>query len=311
MKDCDLIRDFLNYLKLEKHLSPQTARCYTADLDQFTDFLISQTPDNTQTANRTGPTSVALATEPKAAIDQRLLSVDTHTIRTFLDDLDEKQYTKVTTGRKLAALRCFYKFLTSKHRIDSNPALPVKIPIQPKKPPTCLTPEQVRRLLDAPSTDNWLGARDKAILQTLYSTGLRVSELVMLNIEDVDFLGELVRIGGNGKKQRVTPIASSALQSIQRYFEFRNKRFDNDPQHDAKVLFVNRNGKRLNTRSIRRKMDKYLAIAGLDPSVSPHTLRHTYAAHMLDNGADLSRLRELLGHQSLASTQLYTELTTK
>jgi integrase/recombinase XerC len=166
-------------------------------------------------------------------------------------------------------------------------------------------------LLETPPMDNWLGARDRAIMETLYSTGVRVSELVALNMDDVDFLGEVVHVRGKGKKERIVPIGTSALQIIQHYMEFRSKRAQSNPNFDSKVLFVNKHGRRLSTRSVRRKMDKYLKIAGLDISISPHTLRHSFATHMLNNGADLRSVQELLGHQSLSTTQIYTHLTTK
>ena len=139
---------------------------------------------------------------------------------------------------------------------------------------------------------------------------MRVSEIVALNMDDVDFLGEVIHIRGKGKKERLAPIGSKALQAIQGYIEFRNKRMQNDSNFDPKVLFANKHGKRLSVRSVRRKMDKYLAEAGLDPSISPHTLRHSFATHMLNNGADLRSVQELLGHQSLSTTQVYTHLTT-
>jgi integrase/recombinase XerC len=165
--------------------------------------------------------------------------------------------------------------------------------------------------LETPPTDSWLGSRDRAILETLYSTGIRVSELVALNMDDIDFLSEVIHIRGKGKKERITPISSSALQAIQHYMEYRNKRAQNNSHFDARVLFVNKHGQRLSTRSVRRKMDKYLKIAGLDPAISPHTLRHSFATHMLNNGADLRSVQELLGHQSLSTTQVYTHLTTR
>ena len=139
---------------------------------------------------------------------------------------------------------------------------------------------------------------------------MRVSELVSLNMDDVDFLGEVIHIRGKGKKERISPIGSSALQAIQNYIEFRNKRMANDSNFDTKVLFANKHGQRLSTRSVRRKMDKYLRMAGLDPSISPHTLRHSFATHMLNNGADLRSVQELLGHQSLSTTQVYTHVST-
>ncbi|MEE9371371.1 MAG: site-specific tyrosine recombinase/integron integrase, partial [Sedimentisphaerales bacterium] len=252
--------------------------------------------------------TVATHTAPK--IDQLLISTDVNTVRGSLAVLNEKQYSKSTIARKLATLRSFYKFLVKRNHISSNPVMAVRTPRQEKKLPRFLEYEQVRRLLETPSLDNWLGARDRAIMETLYSTGIRVSELVALNMDDVDFLGEVVHIRGKGKKERIAPIGSSALQVIQYYMEFRNKRAQSNSNFDSRVLFVNKHGRRLSTRSVRRKMDKYLKMAGLDPAISPHTLRHSFATHMLNNGADLRSVQELLGHQSLSTTQVYTHLTT-
>ncbi|MHC4536220.1 MAG: tyrosine recombinase XerC, partial [Planctomycetota bacterium] len=204
----------------------------------------------------------------------------------------------------------FYKFLVKRNQLTSNPVVAVRTPKQDKKLPRFLDYEEVKRLLDTPSLDNWLGARDRAIMETLYSTGIRVSELVALNMDDIDFMGEVVHVRGKGKKERIAPIGSSALQVIQHYMEYRNKRAQNNINFDSKVLFVNKHGRRLSTRSVRRKMDKYLKMAGLDPAISPHTLRHSFATHMLNNGADLRSVQELLGHQSLSTTQVYTHLTT-
>jgi integrase/recombinase XerC len=231
-------------------------------------------------------------------------------VRAYLAFLNEKQYSKATIARKLATLRSFYKFLVKRNQLTSNPVVAVRTPKQDKKLPRFLDYEEIKKLLDTPSLENWLGARDRAIMETLYSTGIRVSELVALNMDDIDFLGEVVHIRGKGKKERIAPIGSSALQVIQHYMEYRNKRAQNNVNFDSKVLFVNKHGKRLSTRSVRRKMDKYLKMAGLDPAISPHTLRHSFATHMLNNGADLRSVQELLGHQSLSTTQVYTHLTT-
>jgi integrase/recombinase XerC len=257
-----------------------------------------------------GP-ATAVATQTDVNVDQLLLSVETAVVRAYLTFLNEKQYSKATIARKLATLRSFYKFLVKRSQLGSNPVAAVRTPKQDKKLPRFLEYEEVKRLLETPPMNNWLGARDRAILETLYSTGIRVSELVALNMDDVDFLGEVVHVRGKGKKERISPIGSSALQVIQHYMEFRNKRAQSSRNFDAKVLFVNKHGRRLSTRSVRRKMDKYLKMAGLDPAISPHTLRHSFATHMLNNGADLRSVQELLGHQSLSTTQVYTHLTTR
>lgn len=317
MEGSVIVEQFLNYLKYEKRFSEHTAKCYGADLAQFGEFLLGTcegdgTPvDAVPLDHGQGGTATALATQTDHKVDQLLLAVDVNEARSYLAHLNEKAYSKATIARKLATLRSFYKFLVKTSRCAANPLSAVRTPKQEKKLPRFLEYEEVKRLLETPPVETWLGARDRAILETLYSTGIRVSELVALNMDDIDFLGEVVHVRGKGKKERITPISSSALQAIQHYMEFRNKRAQNNGNFDAKVLFVNKHGHRLSTRSVRRKMDKYLKMAGLDPAISPHTLRHSFATHMLNNGADLRSVQELLGHQSLSTTQVYTHLTTR
>ena len=315
MKDYEPIREFLNYLKFEKHFSEHTAKCYGGDLEQFCDFLVSHRIEKTDStavvtsSEQDGGTAIATRTEAK--IGQLLLAVDANTVKAFLSHLDENRYSKATARRKLATLRSFYKFLVGRQWLDSNPAMRVRAPKQEKKLPKVLEYEQVQRLLNTPPLDNWLGVRDRAMLETLYSTGIRVSELVALNMDDINFLDKVIHIRGKGKKERIAPLESSALQSIQHYIKCRNKRAKNNSNFDSKVLFANKCGKRLGTRSVRRKMDKYLAMAGLDPSSSPRTLRHSFTMHMLNNGADLRSVQELLGHQSLSTTRIYRHLAAK
>ena len=321
MEDSIIIQEFLNYLKFERRFSEHTAKCYGADLSQFTGFLVdasevspSVTESISMSAIESGEDNSAesVATMPATGkASQLLLSVDVNAVRTYLAFLNEKQYSKATMARKLATLRSFYKFLVKRNLISSNPVMVVRTPKQEKKLPRFLEYEEIKRLLETPPMNSWLGARDRAIMETLYSTGIRVSELVALNMDDIDFLGEVVHVRGKGKKERISPIGSSALQVIQHYMEFRNKRAQSNDNFDLKVLFVNKHGRRLSTRSVRRKMDKYLKMAGLDPAISPHTLRHSFATHMLNNGADLRSVQELLGHQSLSTTQIYTHLTTR
>lgn len=313
-----LIERFLNYLKFERRFSEHTAKCYGADLLQFGQFLTKRSHELHQ--QHEGQTtdgsfslagSTALATEVEVSLDQLLLAVSVDDARAYLAQLNEKGYSKATIARKLATLRSFYKYLVKAGQASSSPMTAIRTPKQEKRLPKFLEYEQVKRLLEAPDTNNWLGARDRAMFETLYSTGMRVSELVSLNLDDIDFLSEVVHIRGKGKKERIAPISTSALQVIQRYLEFRNKRAQNYGNFDHRVLFVNKHGKRLSTRSVRRKMDKYLKMVGLDPGISPHTLRHSFATHMLNNGADLRTVQELLGHQSLSTTQIYTHLTTR
>ena len=313
-----MIQEFLNYLKFEKHFSTHTAKCYGADLEQFTTFL-QQDSGSQDTHSVTsegswqaeaGGGQTAVEAPAQTSLDESLLAATVQTMRKYMTYLNDQTYSKSTLARKVATLRSFYKFLVKRNYIAGNPVSPLKTPKQEKKLPKFLEYEQVQRLLNTPPADTWLGARDRAIMETLYSTGMRVSELTSLNLEDVDFLGEVIHIRGKGKKERLCPVGSSALQAIQNYIEFRNRRMMNDSGFDGKVLFANKHGQRLSTRSVRRKMDKYLIAAGLDPSISPHTLRHSFATHMLNNGADLRSVQELLGHQSLSTTQIYTHVST-
>ncbi len=316
MEDSIIIQKFLDYLKFERRFSEHTAKCYGADLTQFCDFLKdrsegpSREEHHMSAHHHEGDLATAVATQVDINIDRLLMTTQTDSVRSYLAFLNEKQYSKATIARKLATLRSFYKFLVKRNHITSNPVVSIRTPKQEKKLPRHLEYEEVKRLLNTPPVNTWLGARDRAILETLYSTGIRVSELVALNMDDIDFLGEVVHIRGKGKKERIAPIGSSALQVIQHYMEYRNKRAQSNSNFDSKVLFVNKHGRRLSTRSVRRKMDKYLKMAGLDPAISPHTLRHSFATHMLNNGADLRSVQELLGHQSLSTTQIYTHLTT-
>jgi len=310
MKNVELIEQFLNYLRHEKHFSTYTAKCYGADLQQFCEFLLASVQqDGSENGNGQSGQS-ADQQENAADLNALLVNVDTHDIRRFLAYLAEQQYSRATTARKLATLRSFYKFLMRRGYTQQNPVAPIRTPKQEKRLPKCLTYEEVQKLLSAPDDSTLLGARDRAILETLYSTGVRVSELVDLNIEDVDFEAGVLHVRGKGKKERIAPIGQTALNAIRKYLRMRQA----DPKSgsfDPKALFVNKHGKRLSTRSVRRKLDKYLIQVGLDPSISPHTLRHTFATHMLNNGADLRSVQELLGHQSLSTTQIYTHLTTQ
>ncbi|UCD28380.1 MAG: tyrosine recombinase XerC [Planctomycetota bacterium] len=325
MSENNLIEEFLNYLRFERHFSPHTAKCYAADLSQFCEFLADSrggSRPQTQTAQpgydaAGGGTAVATSVKSVAAPvqmghDERavLMAVEDEDVRRFLAFLREHEYSKSTTARKLATLRSFYKFCLKRSYVQNNPLSSIRTPKQDKRLPKFLEEEQVRRLLETPDVTTLLGARDRAMLETMYSTGVRVSELVDLNLSDVDFVGECLHIRGKGKKERVTPISPTALAWIRRYMDMRRS----DPRSanfDQQAVFVNKHGQRLSTRSVRRKLDKYLAITGLDSSISPHTLRHSFATHMLNRGADLRSVQELLGHQSLSTTQIYTHVTTE
>jgi integrase/recombinase XerC len=321
MRENPLINEFLNYLKFERHFSPHTAKCYSADLAQFCGFIAGQVMESATVrptgegggvavtsgggaARPKGTTAVLDATDMKA----RLLRVEADDIRRFLAFLGRQDYSKSTTARKLATLRSFYKFCLRRGYVEANPLVTIRTPKQEKRLPKFLEIDQINKLLNTPDDSTILGARDRAMFEVLYSTGIRVSELVDLNHADVDETGQCIRVRGKGKKQRNAPVGPTALGAVNKYLKLRNS----DPRagsFDQEALFVNKHGKRLSTRSVRRKLDKYLAEAGLDPTVSPHTLRHSFATHMLNNGADLRGVQELLGHQSISTTQIYTHLT--
>lgn len=295
-----LVQQFLDYLKLERHFSDYTVKSYGADLIQFGQFLCGQIGSNAQTQSY--PADMSL--------DDRQVKCEPLTIREFLAYLYGQNYTKSTTARKLATLRSFYKFLIRRGLVSVNPLSTIRTPKQEKRLPKTLDLEQVQKLLDAPGDGDLLSARDKAMLEVLYSSGIRVSELVELETQDIDLQEGVLRVKGKGRKDRLTPIGSQAIKAIQRYFEMRQNDSRCQQSTHATRVFLNKHGEPLSTRSVRRKLDKYLVQAGLDPGISPHTLRHSFATHLLNNGADLRSVQELLGHQSLSTTQIYTHLTT-
>lgn len=321
MTENSLVIEFLNYLKFERHFSPHTAKCYAADLAQFCDFLTGKSagggsapgvsalmgPRPAQGLGAHGERETAVLVQTD--VRQKLLDVTPEQVKLFLAFLDTQNYSKSTIARKLATLRSFYKFCLRRGHVEAHPLASIRTPKQEKRLPKFLEVEQINKLLATPDANTLLGARDRAMLEVLFSTGVRVSELVDLGFVDLNFEGRTVRVRGKGKKQRVTPIGPTAIAAIQRYVELR-RADSRSARFDQEALFVNKHGQRLSTRSVRRKLDKYLSECGLDPSISPHTLRHSFATHMLNNGADLRSVQELLGHQSLSTTQIYTHLTT-
>ena len=297
-----LVRQFLDYLKLERHFSDYTVKSYGADLQQFGHYL------GGEIGHAMGNAAPAVKMTP-AQVDERKIKCEATTVREFLAYLYGQNYTKSTTARKLATLRSFYKFLIRRGMVSVHPLSTIRTPKQDKRLPKCLDLDQVQKLLDSPGDGDILCARDKAMLEVLYSSGIRVSELVELEMQDLDLVEGVLRVRGKGRKDRLTPIGSQAIKAMQRYFEMRSMEPRCQGSYAARV-FLNKHGEPLSTRSVRRKLDKYLVSAGLDPGISPHTLRHSFATHLLNNGADLRSVQELLGHQSLSTTQVYTHLTT-
>ena len=320
-----IVESFLSYLTDERHFSPYTARCYGADLRQFVQWLTDEleTPPSEQKERElfaqlerpdTTNGQVAGRILPRNTLTGRITSADVDLLRGYLAFLNEQAYSPATMARKIATLRSFYKWALKRAFVPTNPMTLIRTPRQGKRLPRAITVDQVERLLSAPSDSEVLGARDRAMLETLYSTGIRVSELVDLNVEDLDLQGEALRVRGKGKKERLVPLGSHALAAIARFRQvlLADEQFATAWANGKtdRPLFVNKHGSRLSSRSVRRKLDKYLRQVGLDPSISPHTLRHSFATHLLDNGADLRSVQELLGHQSLSTTQTYTHLTT-
>ena len=285
-----LPQKFLAYLEHERNFSVHTVRSYGSDLVHYAAFLLG------------GPADEARA---NGELSKRIRSVTLLDLRRYLAQLRQEEYSRATIARKLATLRSFYKFLAREGEVACNPVSAVRTPRQERRLPKFLQPQEVERLLDAAKGDDLLALRDAAILEVLYSTGMRVSELVGLDLEHVDTIGEVARVRGKGKRERLAPLGSYAMRALEQYLEARAKVASADP----KAVFINRHGRRLSARSVRRKLAKYLAIAGLDPHVSPHTLRHSFATHMLERGADLRAVQELLGHRSLSTTQIYTHVT--
>lgn len=269
------IGKFIRYLEIEKNYSPHTILNYRLDLEDFRKFL------------------------GEAGLEK----VDYLTLRKYLAVLKEKNLRARTVNRRLSALRSFFKFLVRDGLLKTNPITSLSSPKQEKHLPLFLTEEEVIKLIEAVSPKDERGLRDRAVLETFYSTGIRVSELVGLNSEDIDFIGGIVKIRGKGKKERICPIGDIAIAAIRVYLEKRKKQ--------AEALFLNKSGRRLGSRGVRNIVAKYLRLASIRQGISPHTLRHSFATHLLNRGADLRSVQELLGHVNLSTTQIYTHLTTE
>ncbi len=272
-----LLKKFLDYLNLQKNYSSNTIRGYKRDILQFINFL-------------------------KKNKIKSFKSISYEDFLSYLGYLRNYGYSETTIGRKVASLKSFFKFLSARKIIKSNPVALLSSPKKPDRLPDFLTVEEVEKILNIPSGKNWQSLRDKAILELLYSTGIRVGELTSLKIGDIDFFQELIKVKGKGKKERIVPIGSYALKALIEYIEKR-------PNKKEKNVFLNKYGKPLTERSVERIIDKYSKKAGIGKKITPHTFRHTFATHMLDRGADLRTVQELLGHERITTTQIYTHLT--
>ena len=308
MVQLPLIAAFQDYLDAERNFSAHTLRSYTADLTQFCQYLLA-TADPSEAEDRPLAAEMLPPPEdpPPARLEALLLGISPTDVRGYLAMMRNSDYAKTTVARKLATLRSFYKFLVRRGRLEASPVSVVRTPRQDRPLPECLDLREVEALLAAPDESTFGGLRDRALLETIYSAGLRVSELVGLNLEDLDGLSGVLRIRGKGKKERLVPLGSKATDAIDAYCVRRGSAFGTT-RHGA--LFVNKFGRRLSDRSVRRSLDKHLRTAGILRHVSPHTLRHSFATHLLNAGADLRSVQEMLGHASLSTTQIYTHLTT-
>ena len=289
----NLISAFIESLATEKGFSENTCRGYRHDLEEFLTFLTERQPGGKACVRNDDPIE----------IDR----VDGLTIRGFLGYL-HKRNKKTTIARKLSTLRSFFKFLVRRGLVEDNPAETIRTPKQEKTIPDYLTVDEMFRLLDSIHSNRILDLRNRAIFETLYSCGIRVSELVGLNTSDVDFGQALIRVFGKGGKERIVPIGEKALGAITNY----RQKLKGERKNSSKLggpLFLNKNMGRLTARSVARILDKLVTTCGLLTPVSPHTLRHTFATHMLDAGADLRVVQELLGHMSLSTTQKYTHVS--
>ena len=277
---------FLQYLRVERNASPLTIKSYREDLEALSGFL----------SERHGT-----AVSPG--------EITTLDLRGYVASITEQNYAKTTVARRLASMRSFFRFGQREGWTTANPAKPLRNPRKSRALPHFLSSSELERLLSAPPADKPMGLRDRAILEVLYSAGLRVSELVGLNDGDVDLKSGIVRVRGKGKKERLAPVGSYAIKALRLWLRVRRVS-GKEPAGLLTPVFVNKSGRRLTTRSVGRLLEKHLAAAGLDRRTTPHTLRHSFATHLLDSGADIRSVQELLGHKSLVTTQIYTHLST-
>jgi integrase/recombinase XerC len=287
------IDQFLEHLRYERNVSPHTLRNYSSDLEQFIDYLA---PADSKTGLRNFP---------------ELTSIDHITIREWLGTLHIAEKKKSSIARKLAALRTFFQFLVREEILELNPAKLVATPRQEKKLPKHLSVEEAIRFIETPDVTTDLGKRDRAMLELMYATGVRVAELVTTNLADIDFKNQLIRVTGKRRKQRIVPFGEPAALAIRDYLQVRDTFLANAPvtKRDEEAVFLNYQGTRITTRSVGRMVDKYIAICAGMHDISPHALRHSFATHLLDSGADLRDIQELLGHARLSTTQVYTHVS--
>ncbi|MFH2069443.1 MAG: site-specific tyrosine recombinase/integron integrase [Candidatus Omnitrophota bacterium] len=283
------VQVFLEYLKAERNASPDTIRAYHQDLDDFCGFLDGSPRRSLGLTGRT------------------LKKTDLEILRIYLGNLFQRNLSRATVIRRVAALRAFFRFLNREKSVSINPMVALRSPKSERNLPAFLEISQTLSLLDETLKKgvSQFPFRDRAMLELLYSAGLRVSEMVNLNLTEIDFVAGLARVRGKGRKERLVPIGKTALTVLNEYLS------SNERSVDAPFLFANRFGGRLTSRSVERILKKYASACGLSGRITPHTLRHSFATHLLEAGADLRAIQEILGHQNITTTQVYTHLSTK
>jgi len=285
----EYLNQFLQHLKYERNVSAHTLRNYASDLDQFKEYLF----------------------KIEKRSDIPVAEIDRLTIREWMAGL-HNDHKKTSIARKLASLRTFFQFLVREGVLETNPAKLVATPRIERKLPNHLSMEDAVRFIETPDTNTDLGRRDRAIIEFLYATGIRVGELVSINLQDIDFREKLVRVTGKRRKQRIVPFGEPALQALMHYLEETRPVFLNNcpaADRDNNAVFLNYQGTRITTRSVGRMIDKYIKQCADIHNISPHSLRHSFATHLLDGGADLRDIQELLGHARLSTTQIYTQVS--
>ena len=279
----DIIDSFLITLEKERNFSLHTIKAYKNDLTRFNLFL------------------------NKGKSRNKFKEINRNDIRRFLADEYENEYTSKTVARRLATIKSFFKYLVKVELIEDNVSIHIHSPKVPKKLPNFVDKNLIDVLMSSPPLDTLIGVRDRAVLELFYSTGVRLSELVNINIGDFHLDKKLVRVIGKGNKERIIPYGKTAESAIENYLKMRNLSFK--PVFARSPLFVNSSEKRISKRTIQRRMNNYIKLVADGKSVGPHILRHTFATHLLDNGADIRAVKDLLGHSSLSSTQIYTHVS--
>ena len=278
------IGDFLSYLEKERGYSKHTCVSYIHDLHRFNDFLIEYTGN------------------PDISIE----SVDKQAIRHFLGKEFEEGFSAKTIGRRLASIKSFYKYLIKAEVVENNPSIYVKTPKVAKPLPNYVDEKMINALMEAPPANTIAGLRDRAILELFYSTGIRLSELININFVNINFQNNLVKVVGKGNKERLIPFGARAMKAIENYIAKSGRSIESSDKNAP--LFVNSKGERISQRTVQRSVNMYLRLVTEGEHLGPHTLRHSFATHLLDRGADLRAVKDLLGHSSLSSTQIYTHV---